>query len=222
MEAIIALVVCFAFSFLCANLLKKAPVVFYVAFIVVGALFASGAVEAYAPALHLALIPYLRRASLAFGLFTVVMSVGALPEGNPVRKRITPIRGTLSLLGFVLVFVHVMGYAATYWVSVANGVANPWIACGLIIGVVTSVLLIVLSVTSVSAVHRALDPRLWKNIQRLAYPFYLLMYFHLAAMLAPSSLVGGNSLANFVVYTVVVAAYSSARLLRAKRDQSAT
>ena len=219
MEAVVALVACALFSYVCAGLIKKAPIAFYIAFILAGALFASGVMEAHAPWLHLALVPYVRRASLAFGLFTVVMMIGALPEDNPVRKRLAPVRGTLSLLGCILIIVHVLGYAATYWGSVANGIASSLISFGFIVGIVVCLLLLVLSVTSVAAVRRALDAHTWKNVQKLAYPFYLLMYVHLAAMLAPSSLAGGNSLANLIVYTVVVVLYLAARALRTAGDR---
>ena len=218
MEAIIALVACFAFSYACAGPLKKLPLAFYAVFVIVGAIFASGVLEAYAPALYLVLVPFFRRASIVFGLFTVVMFIGALAEDNPVRKRLAPVRGPLSLIGFILAAVHVLGYAATYWAAVSGGSASPWIVFGFIVGTVVSVLLVVLSITSIAAVRKAMDAHAWKRVQKLAYPFYLLMYVHVIAMLAPSSLVGGNSLANLVVYTVVVLAYVVARVLRAKRD----
>ncbi len=88
---------------------------------------------------------------------------------------------------------------------------------GLVVGVAVALVLVVLAATSVSAVRKAMDAAVWKRVQKLAYPFYLLMYVHLAAMLVPSSLMGGNSLANLVVYTVVVAAYALLRLAKAKR-----
>ncbi len=223
MEAFIAVVVCAVLAYVLAYPLKKAPIAFYAVFALVGALFSSGLLAQWVPELNMALVPYLRRAPVAFGLFTIVMFVGVLPDDNPVRKRLAPIRGSLSLLAFILVIVHVSGYAVSYWMSMAAGVASSWIAFGFIMGIVTLVLLVILSITSVSAVHKAMDSTRWQRVQKLAYPFYFLMYVHLAAMLLPSSLAGGNSLSNLVVYTVVVIAYVVLRLLkarRAKRDQS--
>lgn len=221
MEAFVALLVCSVFAYALTCPLKKAPVVFYIVFALVGALFASGVIAQWAPALNMALVPFLRRAPIAFGLFTVVMFIGVFPDDSPIRKRLAPIRGVLSLLAFILVIVHVLGYVVAYWTSVTTDVASPWIAFGFIMGVVTLVLLVILSVTSVSAVHKAMDSTKWQRVQKLAYPFYLLMYVHLAAMLLPSSLSGGNSLFNLAVYTIVMIAYVALRLLkasRAKRD----
>ena len=221
MEAIIALVVAAAFAHACANVLKQHPAPFYIVFALAGAIYASGMLTQSAPAVELALIPFLRRASLAFGLFTVVMFVGVLPESNAVRKRLAPVRGTLSLLGAILILVHILGYAATYIAAITTGTAGGWIVLGLLVGCVVAVLLAVLAVTSIPSVRKGMDAVGWKRLQKLAYPFYLLMYVHLAAMLAPSSLVAGNSAINLAVYTVVVVAYVVLRVLKASRDKKA-
>ena len=221
MEALIALVVAAVFAFACADVLKKHPVPFYIAFAVVGAVYVSGVLAQSIPSAELALMPFLRRASLAFGLFTVVMFVGVLPESNAVRKRLVPVRGPLSLLGTILIIVHILGYAATYLAAITTGTAGGWIALGLLVGLMVAVLLAVLAVTSITPVRKSMDASKWKRLQKLAYPFYLLMYVHLAAMLVPSSLVAGNSAINLGMYTVVVIAYVVLRLLKAAKDKSA-
>ena len=221
MEALIAIVVSAVFAYACAGVLKKHPVPFYVAFALVGIVYVSGALTQSVPAMELALLPFLRRASLAFGLFTVVMFVGVLPEGNAMRHRLAPVRGQLSLLGAILIIVHVLGYAATYIAAITTGTAGGLITCGLLVGLVVAVLLAVLAVTSITPVRKGMDAGKWKSIQKLAYPFYLLMYVHLAAMLVPSSLAGGNSALNLAVYTLVVIAYIVLRLIKASKDKAA-
>ena len=221
MEALIALVVAAVFAYACADVLKKHPVPFYIAFALVGAVYVSGVLAQSVPSAELALMPFLRRASLAFGLFTVVMFVGVLPESNAVRKRLVPVRGPLSLLGTILIIVHILGYAATYMAAITMGTAGSWIVLGLLVGLVVAVLLAVLAVTSITPVRKGMDASKWKRLQKLAYPFYLLMYVHLAAMLVPSSLVAGNSAFNLAVYTVVVVAYVVLRVLKATKGKNA-
>ena len=207
MEAALSLCLCCAFAYAFAKPVKSKAPVFYIVFACVGVLFATGVVSRVLPHADLILIPFLRRAPLAFGLFSVVMFIGVLPEGGAFRKRLQPIRGELSLLGFVLVAVHVACFAPTFFATLIAGNATAWIAVGIVIGVVVAVLLLILSATSVQVVHKAMDGAAWKRLQKLAYPFYLLMYAHLVAMLAPSSMSGGSSLANLTVYTIVVFAY---------------
>ncbi|MFR1639160.1 MAG: hypothetical protein ACLSVD_08270 [Eggerthellaceae bacterium] len=56
----------------------------------------------------------------------------------------------------------------------------------------------------------------WKSIQRLAYPFYVLIYVHLALFLAPSALAGKETaVVSLTVYTVVMAAYVLCRTRKA-------
>ena len=219
MEALIALALSVVFAYACADALKKNPIPFYVAFAVVGIVYASGLLGQFASGIELALLPFLRRASLAFGLFTVVMFVGVLPQSSALRMRLAPVRGPLALLGVILVAVHVLGYAANYLAALAAGTASTWIVAGLLFGLAVAVLLAILAITSVKRVHSSMDPVSWKRVQKLAYPFYLLMFVHLAAMLLPSSLMGGNSMLNLAIYTVVVIAYVVLRLARASRER---
>lgn len=220
MEAAIALLLAAAFAYACADLLKKNPIPFYLAFALVGALYAFGVVGSALPAAELALLPFLRRASIAFGLFSVVMFVGVLPEGHAIRLRLAPVRGQLALLAAILIVVHVLGYVPNYLAALGSGTVSGWVLVGLLVGLVVAALLAILSVTSISRVRKSMDAARWKRLQKLAYPFYLLMYLHLAAMLVPSSLMGGNSLANLVVYTVVVLSYAVLRFARSRGSEA--
>ena len=219
MDVIIALVLSFVFAYACAGILKKHPVPFYIAFALVGVVYVSGALGSAVPAAELALLPFLRRASLAFCLFTVVMFVGVLPESSALRHRLAPVRGQLSLIAAILIIVHVLGYAANYLATVLAGTASPAIMCGLLVGVIVAVLLAILAITSITPVRKAMETASWKKLQKLAYPFYGLMYAHLLFMLAPSSLLGGNSLINLAVYTAVFVAYVVLRLMKAAKDK---
>ena len=81
-------------------------------------------------------------------------------------------------------------------------------------------LLLVLGVTSFNAVKKRMRTETWKRVQKLAYPFFLLVYVHLLLMLAPSALHGGIAATTSVaVYSVVFAAYVVVRLVRAAKDR---
>ena len=53
------------------------------------------------------------------------------------------------------------------------------------------VLLVVLGVTSFAFVKRQMSTASWKKVQKLAYPFFGLVYVHPLLMLLPSALHGG-------------------------------
>lgn len=72
-----------------------------------------------------------------------------------------------------------------------------------VLAVVLLVLLVVLGVTSFAFVKRQMSTASWKKVQKLAYPFFGLVYVHLLLMLLPSALHGGLAAqASVVVYSV--------------------
>ncbi len=77
------------------------------------------------------------------------------------------------------------------------------------------VLLVVLGVTSFAFVKRQMSTASWKKVQKLAYPFFGLVYVHLLLMLLPSALHGGLAAqASVAVYSVVFVGYALCRVGR--------
>ncbi len=114
MELLIALVASVAFALTMRDPLKAHPAVFYVAAVLVSAAFASHAALEIAPVFGRALFPYVQRCLFAFGLLSVVMFVGVLPEGSRLRRYLNPVRGKLSVVASILVAGHVANYAQSY------------------------------------------------------------------------------------------------------------
>lgn len=80
-----------------------------------------------------------------------------------------------------------------------------------VLAVVLLVLLVVLGVTSFAFVKRQMSTASWKKVQKLAYPFFGLVYVHLLLMLLPSALHGGLAAqASVAVYSVVFVGYALA------------
>ena len=78
----------------------------------------------------------------------------------------------------------------------------------------------VLWVTSAQRVKHAMKAASWKRVQRLAYPFYVLTYVHLALLLMPSALAGNDvAVLSIAVYSIVMGAYVVLRLRKALADR---
>ena len=112
-------------------------------------------------------------------------------------------------------------YLASYLPrNVLGGAVSPNVMASFAVAVVLLVLLLVLGVTSFNAVKRRMRTDTWKKVQKLAYPFFLLVYVHLLLMLAPSALHGGiAATASVAVYSAVFLAYLVLRLFRAAKDR---
>lgn len=66
-----------------------------------------------------------------------------------------------------------------------------------------------------------MDIAAWKRLQILAYPFFILIFLHIALILIPSvSTLGQRAFSSIVVYTGIVLAYGILRLRKAWLDRS--
>lgn len=215
MRFLIALVIAAALVFACRKPLRRVPSLFYLlAICLVGLYFYGSAVNATG-GLWAYFMPLMQRCALAFLLFSIVMFAGALGDSSPLRAAIMPVRRQLSIMACIFAVGHIAYYTASYLPTLAS-TPTVSLACALALALVLVVLMAILLVTSLLAVKQRLKPSAWKNVQRLAYPFYLLIYVHLSLLLMPSALAGKETaLVSFTVYTAVVLAYVVLRTRRA-------
>lgn len=221
MSLIISLILSMVFAYGLRKPLRLHPWAFYVAALVVDALMISNAIAAVSPVVSRMLFPYLQQSVFAFGLLTVVMAVGALPEGN-LKRALRPVRGELSIVASILIAGHVVHYAnpmltRVFFGNMPTTTAAFW---GTVLSLVLVVLLVMLAVTSFRAVRNAMSPTAWKRVQVFAYPFYLLVFCHIFAMLLPSAMSGGaKAMVNVGLYAIILLAYVVGRLVRASADR---
>lgn len=221
MRFVVALILSFVLVWLCAKPLKKHPVPFYVGAVALVALFFWGVSANVRGEAWSYFQPLMQRCALAFLLFSVVMFVGVLGEKNPLRVHLMPIRRQLSILACIFACGHIVFYAASYIPRLTSAFSGN-LAFSLGLAALVTALMAVLWVTSAQRVKHAMKATSWKRIQRLAYPFYVLTYVHLALLLMPSAL-AGNSVAmlSIAVYSAVVGVYVVLRAAKALRDRAA-
>ena len=221
MRFIVALVVSFALVWACAKPLKKHPVPFYVCAVALVALYFWGVSAGVRGEAWSYFQPLMQRCALAFLLFTVVMFVGVLGEGNPLRVHLMPIRRQLSILACIFACGHIAFYASSYVPRLASAFTGN-LAFSLGLAALITALMVVLWATSAQRVKHTMKAASWKRVQRLAYPFYVLTYVHLALLLMPSAMAGNNvAVLSIAVYSIVMGAYVVLRLRKAAADRLA-
>lgn len=147
------------------------------------------------------------------------MFVGVLGEKNPLRTHLMPIRRQLSILACIFAVGHIAFYAASYVPRLTSAFTGN-LAFSLGLAALITALMAVLWVTSFSVVKHAMKAASWKRVQRLAYPFYVLTYVHLALLLMPSALAGNDvAVLSITVYSIVMGAYVVLRLRKALADR---
>lgn len=199
--------------------IRRAPALFYLAAIVAVVLYFAGTFG-YLGYWWRPLIPLVRRCMVALSLFTIVMFIGVLPKGSRLDAWLRPIRAELSIIACILCFGHMCLYLEPYATHAASGTLAGNVLVSFIAACVLFALVLLLGVTSLGFVKRRTGTRPWKNIQRLAYPFFILAYVHVLFMLVPSAQRGGEqAVISVVLYSVVFVAYIVLRLLRAYKDR---
>lgn len=157
-----------------------------------------------------------QKCMLSLALFTVVMYIGCFPRSSRVSYWLRPVRAELSIAACLLAAGHMAAYLGTYVSRFVAGSARGNVAVAFAVALGLLVLILVLGITSLHSIKRRMPSERWKQVQKWAYPFFGLIYVHLALMLAPSALGGGASAQeSLAVYTAVFGVYAVARVARA-------
>ena len=203
------------------NPLKAFPLPFYVAAILMDLLTLYGAsafgLSTANDPVWAVFYSLMRRAIPAFALFTVVMFVGCFRNGSRPKRWLAPVRAELSILACLLSVPHIVFYLETYDKIMFGGIVQPtqitydayWSS------VFLTVVLGVLGVLSFRLIRKHMPRKLWKGIQRLAYPFFVMVYIHAVLVrLRPNPEALDTVLQSTAVYGLFVVVYLVARVAR--------
>jgi len=176
-----SLILAAGFVWLCGKRLRETPAPFYAA----AAVLSIAAV--CITNLHLTGLPawlsqyvlaLLTKGTLATAFWAIVMWTGALPNGSKSIRFLMPMRGQLSIFAAILTLGHAVGYGISYiprWIQHTD-------ILNLVIAIVLMAIMIPLTILSVRKIRKKIKPKTWKNIQRLAYVFYVFIPLHVFAL----------------------------------------
>jgi len=158
------------------------------------------------------------RGGLQGALFIIVMVTGAFPNGSAPVKLLMPIRGQLSILASILTLGHNIAYGKIYFVSLFT---EPSILpLSQLLAAVCSLLMLLIMlplwITSFRCIRKKMSAKHWKQLQRLAYGFYGLLFCHVLLLTIPNALKGKNGYwLTVFVYSIIFLSYAVCRILKA-------
>ena len=220
MVFLISMGIAVVFILVCGESLRKHPVPYYIAAVLLAAavvlmawcnISLPGVMDTW-------LWPVFSRGGLGGAFFVVVMAAGAFPNGSKPIRRLMPVRGQLSILASFLTLGHNMAYGKIYFVRLFTRPEalplNQLLAA--LCSVIMIVIMLPLFVTSFKVVRKRMKPKSWKKLQRSAYLFYGLLCVHILLLTVPGAVAGrsGYRLTVFV-YSTVFASYGVCRVLKA-------
>ena len=183
---LISVVLTLLLVFPLAKPLKSHPSVFYVIALALTALYAWALWSGVNLAQVRGVCMVLQKGYLASLLLGVVMFTGCFDEGTAVRKHLQPIRGELSILSFIFILGHLCMYLPSYLPRLGTVFASRTsVAISLVVAFALTALFLVLAVLSFRVIHRSMNARVWKGIQRFAYLMMALYVVHVGSCWAP-------------------------------------
>ena len=104
----------------------------------------------------------------------VVMYTGVFQKGF-IKKRLMTVRAENAIIGIIFLLPHVIGFLEFFleYADLSKNIVP-------LIGLVAFALAIPLFITSFQFVRKHFKYKQWKFIHKLAYPFYILLFLHLA------------------------------------------
>jgi len=201
--------------------LRKFPLIFYCLAGVIAVIGVYFTLSQHPNTLVRALAFALQKGQVGYAFFTVVMFIGVFDENSSVRRMFNPIRAELSIIGAIVIVGHLLPYGVNY-IRLLGQVLSLQLSIqfSLLFACLLVVLLFVLTITSFNAIKQRMSAQIWKRIQMLAYPFYGLIFLHLAGYLIVPALNGSLApLMNFVIYCLIFIIYTILRVSKAVRDR---
>lgn len=235
-----ALLEAFVFVYFCKGAIKKHPGVFYVLSVAIIAFCACYKImnlyTVFPEWTYTYIISVFWRGAFATALFVIVMYIGALDRKSKIVKALMPIRGYLSIIACLITLAHSFAYGAYYIPTMINNPQELDLRgiIALIITLPLFTIMIILMVTSFIKVRRKMKPKVWKNIQRLAYPWFALLYIYLMILFIPtviesfdpaselSMFYKVNYILSVVIYTLVFVGYFILRIRKYRLDKVRT
>ena len=212
---IFALVLAAAFALTAKSTIKKHPYPWYLAALFVSLFVSLFPFSRTLPEPVTFILDLFRRGALACALWCVVMWTGAFSNGSWPIKRLMPVRGELSIFAAALTLGHNIGYGRTYFVRFFTNAStmptNQLVAC--ILTILLLVIMIPLTILSFPKIRKRMKAKKWKQIQRFAYLFYALLYFHIMLLFIPLAKAGKDGYYfSVIVYTAVFLGYAICRI----------
>ncbi len=219
MRFLIALILATLFVIFAKDSLKKHPNVFYAIAGVISLIGIIGQVCGLFSSLpswvNSYVVQLFTQGALSTALWCAVMWANAFPNGSKPIKQLMPIRGELSIFACILTLGHNIGYGISYkyFQRLFTGQLSGTSMWACIITIVLMLIMIPLTVMSIPHVRKKMKAKTWKNIQRVAYVFYGLIYVHVLVLTLNSSRLGRSGYwFSILLYSLVFIGYAIFRI----------
>ncbi|KMT21810.1 ferric reductase-like transmembrane domain-containing protein [Clostridium cylindrosporum] len=158
------------------------------------------------------------RGAVSTAAFTLVMYAGALNRRLSITKTLMSIRAELSIMACILTLGHNILFGMIFFpkLFLDPGSMQPLKLIATILTLIMICIMLPLMITSFTSVRKRMSYKNWKNLQRLSYLFYGLIYVHIACLFIPK--IQKGKFLDITIYTVIFLAYAVLRIYKYSVD----
>ncbi len=218
MYPVVSLILALLFAFGLGNQIKKYPGVFYTlsVLLVVGIsiYYKTDLRDAFPEWFTTYITGPFKRGAFSTALFILVMYAGALNPKWTVTKNLYKVRGELSIIACIITLGHNFIYGTKHFPNLffhANEMELKYLLAT-VMTLILILLMLPLMITSFPAVRKKMKPQTWKKVQRLAYPFFALIYIHIMTVFLPKA---SQKWLEIALYTIIFGGYAVLRVGKA-------
>ena len=213
MNLIVGLIAITLFYILFADIIKKYPVLFYMAtyvLIIPVVLYYQTKFYKNMPIWFTKYImDIFQRGIFSTVTFMIVMFLGVVTTHNKYTRKLMSIRGEMSIIGCFAALCHNVAFGIRYFVEFFTNASKIYTKTATIISLILIAMMIPLMITSFKCVRKKMKAKNWKNLQKLAYPFFYLIYVHLMVLFMHKP---EKHMLSIVLYTVIYMLYTVLRI----------
>ena len=215
MNLIVGLIAITLFYILFADIIKKYPVLFYMAtyvLIIPVVLYYQTKFYKNMPIWFTRYVmDIFQRGIFSTVTFMIVMFLGVITTHNKYTRKLMSIRGEMSIIGCFAALCHNVAFGIRYFVEFFTNESkmNVYTKTATIISLILIAMMIPLMITSFKCVRKKMKAKNWKNLQKLAYPFFYLIYVHLMVLFMHKP---EKHMLSIVLYTVIYMLYTVLRI----------
>lgn len=215
MNLIVGLIAITLFYILFADIIKKYPVLFYMAtyvLIIPVVLYYQTKFYKNMPIWFTRYVmDIFQRGIFSTVTFMIVMFLGVITTHNKYTRKLMSIRGEMSIIGCFAALCHNVAFGIRYFVEFFTNASkmNVYTKTATIISLILIAMMIPLMITSFKCVRKKMKAKNWKNLQKLAYPFFYLIYVHLMVLFMHKP---EKHMLSIVLYTVIYMLYTVLRI----------
>lgn len=220
MYPIVSLILALLFAFGLGNQIKKYPGIFYALSILlvigVSVYYKTGLIDISPEWFTTYITGPFKRGAFSTALFILVMYAGALDPKWTVTKNLYKIRGELSIIACIITLGHNFIYGTRHFPNLffhANEMELKYLLAT-VMTLIMIAMMLPLMITSFPVVRKKMQPQTWKKVQKLAYPFFALIYLHIMTVFIPKA---GKKWLEIAIYTIIFGSYAVLRIRKARK-----